>query len=69
MQRTLPIGLIVNEVVNGCDEGADFRNYTYAKYGREILVSRRIAFQIYDQQTIPLCARSTGSPVKGRANT
>ena len=46
-------GLIVN--VNGdrfVDEGADFRNYTYAKYGREILNQpQRAAFQIFDQKT------------------
>ncbi len=31
------------------DEGADFRNYTYAKYGREILKQpHRVAFQIFD---------------------
>ncbi|OMP68362.1 FAD-dependent tricarballylate dehydrogenase TcuA [Domibacillus epiphyticus] len=33
------------------DEGADFRNYTYAKYGREILKQPdHIAYQIYDAQ-------------------
>ncbi len=31
------------------DEGADLRNYTYAKYGREIMNQpRRAAFQIFD---------------------
>ena len=49
-------GLIVN--VNGdrfVDEGADFRNYTYAKYGREILNQpQRAAFQIFDQKTTHL---------------
>ena len=34
------------------DEGADFRNYTYAKYGREILKQpQRAAFQLFDQKT------------------
>ena len=34
------------------DEGADFRNYTYAKYGKEILFQpQRAAFQIFDQKT------------------
>ena len=34
------------------DEGADFRNYTYAKYGREVLKQpQRIAFQIFDEKT------------------
>ena len=34
------------------DEGADFRNYTYAKYGREILFQpQRAAFQLFDDKT------------------
>ena len=34
------------------DEGAYFRNYTYAKYGREVLKQpQRIAFQIFDEKT------------------
>ncbi|WP_019392378.1 FAD-dependent tricarballylate dehydrogenase TcuA [Priestia filamentosa] len=37
------------------DEGADFRNYTYAKYGREILKQPdHVAYQIYDAQVRPL---------------
>src|SRR5262249_1872772 len=37
------------------DEGADFRNYTYAKYGREILRQpRRLAFQIFDQKVVSI---------------
>ena len=48
--------LIVN--VNGerfVDEGADFRNYTYAKYGREILKQpERVAFQLFDAKAQPL---------------
>lgn len=35
------------------DEGEDFRNYTYAKFGREILHQPDgIAFQIYDKKVI-----------------
>ena len=52
-KHSYPFGLIVN--VNGnrfVDEGADFRNYTYAKYGREILFQpQRAAFQLFDQKT------------------
>jgi len=52
-KHSYPFGLIVN--VDGkrfVDEGADFRNYTYAKYGREILKQpQRAAFQIFDQKT------------------
>ncbi|MCZ2813929.1 FAD-dependent tricarballylate dehydrogenase TcuA [Modestobacter sp. VKM Ac-2979] len=37
------------------DEGADFRNYTYAKYGREILAQPgHFAWQVFDQKTIHL---------------
>ncbi|KAL5501688.1 hypothetical protein ACEPAH_8948 [Sanghuangporus vaninii] len=49
-----PLGLMINSV--GCrfvDEGADFRNYTYAAYGRAILTQPgSIAFQVYDNQVI-----------------
>ena len=37
-RQSYPVGIVVN--VNGerfLDEGADFRNYTYAKYGAEVL--------------------------------
>ena len=55
-KHSYPIGLIVN--VNGerfVDEGADMRNYTYVKYGREVIKQpRRAAFQIFDQQTIDM---------------
>ena len=50
-KHSYPLGIVVN--VNGqrfVDEGADFRNYTYAKYGGEILKQpERAAFQIFDQ--------------------
>ena len=52
-KHSYPFGIIVN--VNGerfLDEGADLRNYTYAKYGRELLFQpQRVAFQIFDEQT------------------
>jgi len=52
-KHSYPFGLIVN--VDGkrfVDEGADLRNYTYAKYGREILRQpQRVAFQLFDQKT------------------
>jgi tricarballylate dehydrogenase len=38
-----------------CDEGADFRNYTYAKYGRLILEQpHQFAWQIFDQEVVHL---------------
>jgi tricarballylate dehydrogenase len=53
-KHSYPFGIIVN--VRGerfLDEGADFRNYTYARYGKEILRQpRRLAFQIFDQQVV-----------------
>ena len=53
-KHSYPLGIIVN--VNGerfVDEGADFRNYTYAKYGREVLRQpQRAAFQLFDAKVI-----------------
>jgi len=55
-KHSYPFGIVVN--VNGerfIDEGADFRNYTYARYGREILRQpQRAAFQIFDAKAQPL---------------
>jgi tricarballylate dehydrogenase len=37
------------------DEGADFRNYTYAKYGRRILEQpNQVAWQVFDQKVAHL---------------
>ena len=51
-KHSYPFGIVVN--AHGerfVDEGADFRNYTYAKYGREILEQPgRAAFQIFDDK-------------------
>ncbi|WP_368901104.1 FAD-dependent tricarballylate dehydrogenase TcuA [Oceanobacillus oncorhynchi] len=55
-KSSYPLGLIVN--ANGerfVDEGADFRNYTYAKYGKETLRQpKQKAFQVFDNQVRPL---------------
>src|SRR5262245_14263295 len=55
-KHSYPLGIMVN--ANGerfVDEGADFRNYTYAKYGHEILKQPgQLAWQVFDAQTIPL---------------
>ena len=53
-KHSYPLGLIVNaRGERFVDEGADLRNYTYAKYGREILKQpHSVAFQIFDQQTV-----------------
>ena len=49
-KHSYPFGIMVNvEGSRFVDEGADLRNYTYAKYGREIMNQpRRAAFQIFD---------------------
>lgn len=55
-KHSYPFGIILN--ANGerfVDEGADFRNYTYAKYGREILAQPgQFAWQIFDQKVTHL---------------
>ncbi|MFE2992470.1 FAD-dependent tricarballylate dehydrogenase TcuA [Streptomyces sp. NPDC059262] len=51
-----PFGVVVNSAGRRfVDEGADFRNYTYAKYGAEILKQPgSTAVQIFDAKTAPL---------------
>lgn len=55
-RQSYPVGIVVN--VDGerfIDEGADFRNYTYAKYGAEVLRQPDgIAFQVFDARSVPL---------------
>jgi tricarballylate dehydrogenase len=55
-RHSYPFGLMVN--ANGerfVDEGADFRNYTYAKYGRAVLAQPgSYAWQVFDAQALPL---------------
>jgi len=55
-RQSYPLGIVVNSQGRRfVDEGADFRNYTYAKYGRAILAQPGgIAFQIFDAKTRPL---------------
>jgi tricarballylate dehydrogenase len=55
-KHSYPFGLIVNaDGQRFVDEGADFRNYTYAKYGKQILTQpQRVAFQLFDQKTLHL---------------
>jgi tricarballylate dehydrogenase len=49
-KHSYPLGIMVNaNGVRFVDEGADFRNYTYAKYGRVILSQPgQFAWQIFD---------------------
>lgn len=55
-KHSYPIGIVVN--LNGerfVDEGADYRNHTYAKYGREVMKQpKRTAVQIFDAKTIDM---------------
>ncbi|MGE7603123.1 FAD-dependent tricarballylate dehydrogenase TcuA [Peribacillus sp. NPDC097675] len=54
-KHSYPLSIMLNNEGNRfVDEGADFRNYTYAKYGREILKQPdHVAYQIYDSQVRP----------------
>jgi len=53
-KHSYPIGIIVN--LSGerfVDEGADYRNHTYVKYGREVMKQpKRTAVQIFDAKTV-----------------
>ncbi len=55
-KHSYPWGIMIN--ANGerfIDEGADFRNYTYAKYGRVILMQPgQFAWQVFDSKIIPM---------------
>lgn len=55
-RQSYPLGIIVNtEGRRFLDKGADFRNYTYAKYGRVILEQPcSIAYQLFDAQLRPM---------------
>jgi tricarballylate dehydrogenase len=72
-KHSYPLGLIVN--IDGerfVDEGADMRNYTYVKYGREVIKQpRRAAFQIFDQKVIDMCREEyrIREVTKAEANT
>jgi tricarballylate dehydrogenase len=55
-RQSYPLGIIVNNCGERfLDEGADFRNYTYAKYGREILAQpESVAYQVFDATLRPM---------------
>ena len=55
-KHSYPIGIIVNlKGERFVDEGADYRNHTYAKYGREVMKQpKRTAVQIFDAKTIDM---------------
>jgi tricarballylate dehydrogenase len=55
-KHSYPFGIMVNaKGERFVDEGADFRNYTYAKYGRDVLAQPgQFAWQVFDQKVIHL---------------
>jgi len=55
-KHSYPFGIVVNSGGQRfLDEGADFRNYTYARYGREILSQPgQVAWQVFEKQTTHL---------------
>jgi tricarballylate dehydrogenase len=55
-KHSYPLGVMLNAGGERfVDEGADFRNYTYAKYGRAILAQPgQFAWQVFDAKVAPL---------------
>ncbi len=55
-RHSYPLSIMVNaEGKRFVDEGADFRNYTYAKYGHAVLQQPgQVAWQIYDSKVLDL---------------
>lgn len=55
-KQSYPLGIVVNaEARRFIDEGEDYRNYTYAKYGAAIMRQPgAIAYQLFDAKTRPL---------------
>jgi tricarballylate dehydrogenase len=55
-KHSYPFGIMVNAGDRRfVDEGADFRNYTYAKYGRVILEQPgQFAWQVFDRKILPM---------------
>lgn len=55
-KHSYPFGIVVNQLGQRfIDEGADFRNYTYAKYGRDVLNQPgQVAWQVFDAKVAHL---------------
>ncbi len=55
-KHSYPLGIVLNaRGERFLDEGADFRNYTYAKYGRIVLEQPgQFAWQIFDGKAVPM---------------
>jgi tricarballylate dehydrogenase len=78
-KHSYPWGIVVNATGNRfLDEGADFRNFTYAKYGRVILEQPgQVAWQIFDNRVSHLLrdeyrirkvTKTTASSIEGLAH-
>lgn len=54
-RQSYPLGILVNRDGDRfLDEGADFRNYTYAKYGKVVLAQPgSVAWQVFDAELRP----------------
>jgi tricarballylate dehydrogenase len=55
-RQSYPVGIVVNRRGERfLDEGEDFRNYTYAKFGARVLEQPEgVAAQVFDAKSIPL---------------
>jgi tricarballylate dehydrogenase len=55
-KHSYPLGIMVNaRGERFVDEGFDFRNYTYARYGKDILQQPgQLAWQVFDGKVLPL---------------
>jgi tricarballylate dehydrogenase len=72
-RHSYPLSVMVNrDGRRFVDEGADFRNYTYAKYGQAVLAQPgQVAWQVYDSKTAHLLRDEyrTRQVTKVRADT
>ena len=61
-RHSYPLSIMINaEGRRFVDEGADFYNYTYAKYGAEVLKQTgQYAYQVFDAKTKPLLNKEYG---------
>jgi tricarballylate dehydrogenase len=61
-RHSYPLSIMINaEGRRFVDEGADFYNYTYAKYGAEVLrQTGQFAYQVFDAKVKPLLHREYG---------
>ena len=77
-KHSYPFGIVVNrEGRRFVDEGADFRNYTYARYGREILnqpgqcawqlFDAKVSHLLRDEYRIAKVTRATGDSIEALA--